>query len=88
MAHVGVKRLRAGHGEEDAAEHDEAERAVPPQEARPGSGLSARRITQASRMCITPSARVDDEEHHHDRAEERRHAGGAAALGEEQQDRG
>ena len=32
MAHVGVKRLGAGDGEEDAAEHDETEPAVGPQE--------------------------------------------------------
>ena len=28
MAHIGVKRLSAGHGEKDGAEHDEPDRAM------------------------------------------------------------
>ena len=35
MAHVGIERLGAGHGEENAAEHDEADRAMGAKERDP-----------------------------------------------------
>ena len=34
MPHVGVQRLGAGNGEEDAAEHDEADRSMDAQEGQ------------------------------------------------------
>ena len=85
MPHVGIERLRAGNGEEDAAEHDEADRAMEEQEGQ--SRKRAQRAQYAPGRGNVGDAenRVDGEEHDHDRSEKRRDAGRAATLREEQQ---
>ncbi len=39
VAHVGIERLAAGHGQHHRAEHDEAMGAVQPEEANPVPGI-------------------------------------------------
>ncbi len=85
MAHVGVKRLRAGHGQKDAAEHHETHRAVRPEELDPRQRAQTFEDDPGVRDLQKPEHGVDGEKHQHDRAEERRHPRRAAALDEEQQ---
>ncbi len=72
MAHVGVKRLRPGDGEEHRAQHDKADDAVAEQKLQAVDRIegeqNARRIMDMHRAKHADA----EEEHRHDRAEEAR----------------
>ena len=85
MTHVGVERLGAGDGEEDAAERNEANRAVVVKERDPRRRAQRAQDDPGVGNMHDAERGVDDEEQRHDRAEERRDARRPAALGGEQQ---
>ena len=85
MAHVGIKRFRAGHRQKDAPERDDADRAMRLHETKARDW--AQRLQNAptcGNMDKTEHG-VDREEQDHNRPEEGGDPGGSPALrGEEQ----
>ena len=55
MAHVGVKRLRAGQREEDAAHDREGDDRIRAAKRAASSGLNAFRMSGAAQMLMIPS---------------------------------
>ena len=85
MAHVGVERLRAGHRQKDAAEHNESDRPAGMDKRKPRDWAQSLQDAPGRGDMHQSKHGVDREERHHDRAEEGCNSGRASALGREQQ---
>ncbi len=85
MAHVGVERLGAGDGEEDAAQDDEADSPWSRQEAERVTGLKADQDPEiVVRDGAGPSTAMIRNQTGGDRPEDGRHRAGAVPLDREQ----
>jgi hypothetical protein len=84
MAHVGVKRFRAGHPQKNAAEDDEADRPTGIDEGRARDRAQSLQNAPIRGDMQNSEHGVNGEKHDHDRAEEGGDFGRSAALGGEQ----
>ena len=86
MAHVGVERFGAGHGEHDRAQHQEPGESVIEQEANAVPRVQRAQDGWLAADLEDPERRDRPEPHEHDRAEDAAQPRGAVLLEEEQQE--
>ncbi|MGY4417924.1 hypothetical protein ACVWY2_000349 [Bradyrhizobium sp. JR6.1] len=86
VTEVGIERLRAGHGEEDRTERDEADHAVMQHERHRKDRVECVQHLGVPHDLRQRRDRDHGEPHAHHRAEERGDARGAARLHREQDD--
>ena len=86
VAHVGVERLAAGHGQESAADHDEGDRPGMPEIGDSGQWAQRRKHGRFPDDSHNAEDRGDDEPDQHDGSEQAADEGRAVALDEKQDD--